>query len=72
MKGLSHYGSPFVARQEGLCPGAARAYRLAALVAPSAKTVHRTVFFRCFAPPSLFESLSVLSLFTIKKMKAPV
>ena len=45
MKGLSHYGSPFVARQEGLCPGAARAYRLAALVAPSAKTVHRTVFF---------------------------
>ncbi len=35
-----------------------RAYRLASLVAPSAKTVPRTVFFR-FAP-SLFESLLLL------------
>ena len=30
----------------GSLSGTARAYRLAALVAPSAKTVHRTVFFR--------------------------
>ena len=30
----------------GSLSGAARAYRLASLVAPSAKTVHRTVFFR--------------------------
>ena len=33
-----------------------RAYRLALLVATSAKTVHRTIFFR-FAP-SLFDSLA--------------
>ena len=56
-KSLEKNRSFHLARQEGLCPGAARTYRLATLVAPSAKTVRRTVFFRRFAPPSLFESL---------------
>lgn len=61
MKGLSHYGSPFVAR---LSPRCARC--------PIGKNSPPDCFFRCFAPPSLFESLSFLNLFTIKKMKAPV
>ena len=52
----------FMARQEGLCPGAARTYRVALLLAPSAKTVHRTVFFRHFVPPSSFEPLLRLDI----------
>ena len=44
----------FLAESKGFFR-ACRLYRLASLVATSAKTVHRTVFFR-FAP-SLFESL---------------
>lgn len=43
----------FLAESKGFCPVLPH-YRLASLVATSAKTVHRTVFFR-FAP-SLFES----------------
>ncbi len=55
-----------------LYPGAARTYRLTSFVAPSAKTVHRTVFFRHFVPPSLFESLLRLDIIkTKKKNKSP-
>jgi len=47
----------FLARPEGFLSRRSRAYRLASLVAPSAKTLPRSVFFR-FAP-SLFESLCI-------------
>ena len=56
----------FFGGEQGILSRRCRAYRLAALVATSAKTVRRTVFFRHCVPPSLFESLAT----KIKKHRA--
>jgi len=58
----------------GSLSGAARAYRLASLVAPSAKTVHRTVFFRILRmlPPCSNPLLPYLFYCFLKTKKQPM